>query len=31
MAFVLFLLCLCKIEALTEQDSQAMVLKLFAR
>ncbi|CAF0858526.1 unnamed protein product [Rotaria sordida] len=31
LAFVLFLLCLCKIEALTEQDSRAMVLKLFAR
>ena len=31
MAFALFLLCLCKIEALTEQDSQAMVLKLFSR
>ncbi len=31
LAFVLFLLCLCKIEALTEQDSRAMVLRLFAR
>ncbi|CAF3257303.1 unnamed protein product [Rotaria socialis] len=31
LAFVLFLLCLCKIEALTQQDSQAIVLKLFAR
>ena len=31
LAFALFLLCLCKIEALTEQDSRAIVLKVFAR
>ncbi|UJR35074.1 hypothetical protein I4U23_027850 [Adineta vaga] len=31
LAFALFLLCLCKIEALTEQDSRAIVLRLFAR
>ncbi|CAF0924476.1 unnamed protein product [Didymodactylos carnosus] len=31
MAFGLFLLCLCKIEALKEDDSKAIVLKLFNR
>jgi serine/threonine-protein phosphatase 2A activator len=31
LAFAMFLLCLCKIEALVEQDSRAIVLKLFAR
>jgi len=31
LAFGLFLLCLCKIEALKEEDSPAIVLKLFNR